>query len=420
MNMLKNMFNKTVNGTVKGDKNGSAIENDNSGKNIESITRDVRVHSIRDERLNEETDQKEFLVKFRPVENAWIPFDVIDEQLPNILADYMDRKERERTKKTRYAEYEEVSDEELITNNTNTEKGEKKSSKSNARRSSLSPSLLNGIRRTSRQHIQTNRFATKSNTLSVKSKKGGRSEKIRIRKPSSRPAAQGMNFSGADESDDDEEEYKVEEILEKKLNKRGKTSYLIKWAGYDDSYNSWEPFEGLKHLSVIRDYEAALVKEEKNVDRNNAAKQSTTPSTPDSKPSMNEEGVENEEEVEDEEVVEKEEEYKVEKVLDKKSEKAKGKGKTTVIKYLIKWEGFDDSYNTWESHDTLKHLDIIKEYNSQQQTEKSTDRKSNNRKNERMPDEDEESDDEDDSQKAGTSKIPEKPVQKKRRRVGKY
>ena len=35
-------------------------------------------------------------------------------------------------------------------------------------------------------------------------------------------------------------EYEVEEILDSRL-KRGKLEYLVKWSGYTDDYNTWEP-----------------------------------------------------------------------------------------------------------------------------------------------------------------------------------
>ena len=35
-------------------------------------------------------------------------------------------------------------------------------------------------------------------------------------------------------------EYKVEEVLNSRL-KRGKLEYLVKWSGYTDNYNTWEP-----------------------------------------------------------------------------------------------------------------------------------------------------------------------------------
>lgn len=50
--------------------------------------------------------------------------------------------------------------------------------------------------------------------------------------------------------------YKVERIIAKRTKKSGKRSlseYLIKWEGYDDSHNSWEPEKNLT-LDLISDY----------------------------------------------------------------------------------------------------------------------------------------------------------------------
>lgn len=44
-----------------------------------------------------------------------------------------------------------------------------------------------------------------------------------------------------------EELYRVEKIL-KKRKRNGKTECLIKWIGYSDSYNSWEPIENVVRL----------------------------------------------------------------------------------------------------------------------------------------------------------------------------
>merc|ERR1719209_1873703 len=43
-----------------------------------------------------------------------------------------------------------------------------------------------------------------------------------------------------------EEEYEVEKILEKRVQKGGYTEYLVKWRNYDDpEENTWEPLDNL-------------------------------------------------------------------------------------------------------------------------------------------------------------------------------
>ena len=45
-----------------------------------------------------------------------------------------------------------------------------------------------------------------------------------------------------------EEEYEVETILDAKVIRR-KFKYLVKWKGYPDSENSWEPLDNIKNAS---------------------------------------------------------------------------------------------------------------------------------------------------------------------------
>ena len=60
------------------------------------------------------------------------------------------------------------------------------------------------------------------------------------------------------ESDDDEEEYTVENILDKRTGPDEKSQYLIKWKGYDQSENTWEPIENLYCHELIREFEQKL------------------------------------------------------------------------------------------------------------------------------------------------------------------
>jgi len=51
-----------------------------------------------------------------------------------------------------------------------------------------------------------------------------------------------------------EEEYTVEKILDKRI-RGGKTEYLIKWEGYPDSENTWEPEDNLDCPDLIGAFE---------------------------------------------------------------------------------------------------------------------------------------------------------------------
>jgi hypothetical protein len=54
----------------------------------------------------------------------------------------------------------------------------------------------------------------------------------------------------------DREEFLVEEILAHRGNDKRKTSleFLVKWQGYSDENNSWEPWNNLKDNSFLHDY----------------------------------------------------------------------------------------------------------------------------------------------------------------------
>lgn len=51
-------------------------------------------------------------------------------------------------------------------------------------------------------------------------------------------------------TDDDEIEYVVEQILDRKM-KKGKYMYLVKWEGYNNDHNTWEPEKNLTNCKKI-------------------------------------------------------------------------------------------------------------------------------------------------------------------------
>ena len=53
-----------------------------------------------------------------------------------------------------------------------------------------------------------------------------------------------LDGESSSSSEEEQGEYKVEAILQKRR-QAGKTQYLIKWEGYDESDNTWEPIENL-------------------------------------------------------------------------------------------------------------------------------------------------------------------------------
>ena len=61
---------------------------------------------------------------------------------------------------------------------------------------------------------------------------------------------------GDDDDDEEEAEYIVERVVDKRVKGKGKIEYLLKWKGFDDADNTWEPADNLECFKLIEEFES--------------------------------------------------------------------------------------------------------------------------------------------------------------------
>ena len=203
--------------------------------------------------------------------------------------------------------------------------------------------------------------------------------------PTSKDVLSSTNAKKGAKKETSEEEYVVEKVVDKRIRNHGKIEYLLKWKGWGSEHNTWEPTEHIYCRHKIKQFEQKLQlkKDKKRFSR--LRKKTDQSKRPVLKPDRYLPPIEankrnkthsvstnlNEKIAEPEKFPLTEQEYVVEAILDKRIIVRPGRKK--VVEYLIKWEGFNATDNSWEAVDNIFCLDKIELFEKERKSEKSED-----------------------------------------------
>ncbi|ENN77098.1 hypothetical protein D910_10208 [Dendroctonus ponderosae] len=132
--------------------------------------------------------------------------------------------------------------------------------------------------------------------------------------------------------DSDDAEYEVEAVLDEKIVK-GLRHYLIRWKGYTEESDTWEPESTLECKELIKAYKA---KKNKKNDKKQRTKSKT--------------------EIPAEKSWNENDDFEVDRIIDVYFHK---NGKRD---FLVSWKGYPASDNSWEPEDNMDCKDLIAKY----------------------------------------------------------
>ena len=78
----------------------------------------------------------------------------------------------------------------------------------------------------------------------------------------------------ASDGEGEDAEYEVEKIVDKRI-QNGQVEYLLKWKGYPNEDNTWEPKDSLQCEELINDYEERKAKENTAPSKTSKRKETT-------------------------------------------------------------------------------------------------------------------------------------------------
>jgi len=184
-------------------------------------------------------------------------------------------------------------------------------------------------------------------------------KKAMTKKSEAKKTVTNSNAKREAEETAEDEEFMVENILDKRTAKRGKVEYLIKWKNYDKPEdNTWEPVNNLGgYKELIETFEKKEVDQKENEEQvkesikiTNGIEENKKDSITDEKHSKKNGNTGTKKTSKKEKKSSEEETYNIESLVKKKGSK-----------YLVKWENFADKYNTWEPISSIP-LFILKFY----------------------------------------------------------